>query len=178
MAIFTKRKNNKLNIVLIGFMGCGKTSVGRKLSIRLKREFIDTDDFIVKREGMSINEIFNTKGEDYFRNLEMELCKRYSQPKGKIIATGGGIIKNDKNVENLKNGGKIIYLKSTPEQIAINLKYDDSRPLLQGGNKEEKIAAMMEERRPLYEKCADFTIDVTDIDIDKTIDEIIRLMKI
>lgn len=166
------------NIVLIGFMGCGKTSVGRKLSMMLKREFIDTDDFIVTREGMSINEIFATKGEPYFRELEKELCRRYSVPKGKIIATGGGIIKNKENVDNLKKGGKIIYLKSTPKQIAINLRYDNSRPLLKGPDKEKKIAELMKQRKPLYESCADITIDVSNIDIDSTIDKILYMLKI
>lgn len=157
------------NIILIGFMGCGKTSVGKKLSLILKREFIDTDDFIEKREGMSISNIFQTKGEKYFRELEAELCERYNTPKSKIIATGGGVIKNPDNIANLKKGGKIIYLKSTPDRIAENLKYDNSRPLLKGPNKREKIAKLLEERRPIYEKYADETIDVTNIDIDKTI---------
>lgn len=166
------------NIVLIGFMGCGKTSVGRKLSIMLKREFIDTDDFIIKREGMSISEIFKAKGEPYFRELERELCKRYSQPKSKIIATGGGIIKNSENIKNLKKGGTMVYLKSTPKQIAINLRYDNSRPLLQVPNKEEKIAQLMKERQGLYEGCADKTIDVSNIGIEATIDKILYMLKI
>ena len=161
------------NIVFIGFMGCGKTSVGRKISLKLKREFIDTDDFIEKREGMKISEIFDKKGEAYFRGLEAELCQRYSQPKSKIIATGGGIIKNSENLTALKKGGIVIYLKSTPKQIAINLKHDNSRPLLQVANKEAKIAELMEARRPLYEKYADVTIDVTNIDIDDTIDKVL-----
>ncbi len=166
------------NIVLIGFMGCGKTSVGRKLSIVLKREFIDTDDFIVKREGMSISKIFETKGEAYFRELERELCQRYAQPKGKIIATGGGIIKNSENIKNLKKGGVIIYLKSTPKQIAMNLRYDNSRPLLRVANKEAKIAELLNERKKLYERCADKTIDVSNIDINSTIDKIIYMLNI
>ena len=83
-------------------MGSGKTSVGKKLSVDLKREFIDMDDFIVVKEGMSINEIFEKKVKNYFRNLEKELCQRFSEAKGKIIATGGGVIKNNVNVENLK----------------------------------------------------------------------------
>lgn len=165
------------NIVLIGFMGCGKTSVGKRLSMKLKREFIDTDDFIEKREGMSISEIFAQKGEEYFRNLETELCKRFETPKSKIIATGGGIIKNPKNVECLKKGGTIVYLKSTPKQIALNLRYDNSRPLLQCENKEKKIAELMEERNPLYKSCADVTIDVSNIDIDATLDKIFYILK-
>lgn len=161
------------NVVLIGFMGSGKTSVGKRLSVALKREFIDTDDFIVNREGMSINDIFEKKGEDYFRSIERELCQRFSEPKSKIIATGGGVIKNPDNVENLKEGGVIIYLKSTPEKIAHNLRYDNSRPLLAGKNKEKKIAALMAEREPLYNSCADYTVDVGNINIEETL-EIIR----
>jgi shikimate kinase len=164
------------NIVLIGFMGSGKTSVGKKLSLILKREFIDTDDFIEKREGMTINQIFKTKGEPYFRNLEKELCQRYNKPKNKIIATGGGMVKNKENMTNLKKGGTVFYLKSTPERIAQNLRYDNSRPLLQGGNKAEKIAKLMEERRSVYENNADVTIDVSNINIDETINKIIEIV--
>ncbi len=164
------------NVVFIGFMGSGKTSVGKKLSMELKREFIDMDDFIVNKEGMSINQIFAEKGEAYFRNLEKELCIRFSQPKSKIIATGGGVIKNDENVANLKKGGIIIYLKSTPKQIAHNLRFDNSRPLLEGGNKAEKIAVLMAEREPLYNKCADVTIDVSELNIDETLEKIRALI--
>lgn len=164
------------NIVLIGFMGSGKTSVGKKLSMVLKREFIDMDDFIVNREGMSVNEIFNTKGEAYFRSIEREICQRLSEPKSKIIATGGGVIKSEENVANLKKGGLVIYLKSTPKQIAYNLRYDNSRPLLAGGNKEEKISKLMAEREPVYNKCADVIIDVSDIDIDQTLEKIKNLL--
>lgn len=153
-------------------MGSGKTSVGKKLSIDLKREFIDMDDFIEKREGMSVNEIFEKKGEAYFRDIERELCERFAEAKNKIIATGGGVIKNDKNVENLKKSGVIIYLKSTPKQIAYNLRYDNTRPLLAGDNKEEKIEKLMAEREPVYNKCADIVLDVSNINIDETIEKI------
>ncbi|MFR7510805.1 MAG: shikimate kinase [Muribaculaceae bacterium] len=101
-----KINNKDKNIVLIGFMGSGKTSVGKRLSLVLKREFIDTDDFIEKREGMTINEIFKEKGEEEFRKIERELYKRFSTPKKKIIATGGGVIKNSANIANLKKGGE------------------------------------------------------------------------
>ncbi len=160
------------NIVLIGFMGSGKTSIGKKLSITLKREFIDMDDFIENKEGMSINDIFKTKGEPYFRELEKELCQRFAQPKSKIIATGGGVIKSDVNVVNLKKGGIVIYLKSSPKQIAYNLRFDNTRPLLAGGNKEEKIAKIMAEREPIYNRCADVIIDVSDLNIDETLEKI------
>lgn len=160
------------NVVLVGFMGSGKTSVGKKLSMDLKREFIDMDDFIVKKEGMSINDIFEKKGEAYFRGIERELCIRLSEPKSKVIATGGGVIKNDDNVANLKKGGIVVYLKSSPKQIAYNLRFDSSRPLLAGGNKEEKITSLLAEREPTYNKCADVIIDVSNLNIDETIEKI------
>ncbi len=166
----------KKNIVLIGFMGSGKTSAGIRLSKSLKREFIDTDDFIEKREGMTINEIFEEKGEPYFRNIEKELCRRFAEPKSKIIATGGGIIKDDENVANLRKGGVIIYLRSTPERIAYNLRFDNSRPLLAGDNKQEKIAALMAERKELYERCADITIDVSNMNLDETLKKIYEVL--
>lgn len=166
------------NIVLIGFMGSGKTSVGKRLSMNLKREFIDMDDFIEKREGMTITEIFEKKGEAAFREMERELCQRFAIPKGKIIATGGGVIKSDENVKNLKKGGVIIYLKSTSERIAYNLRFDNTRPLLAGDNKEEKIAKLMTEREGLYKSCADITIDVSDLNLDGTLMEIYRILNL
>ena len=166
------------NIVLIGFMGSGKTSVGKKLSVDLKREFIDMDDYIVEKEGMSINEIFEKKGEAYFRGLEKELCQNFAEAKSKIIATGGGVIKNDANVENLKKGGTVIYLKSTPKQIAFNLRFDNTRPLLAGDNKEKKIANLMAEIAPKYIKCADEIVDVSGLNVDETMDKIKTIMGI
>ena len=137
------KKKMEKNIVLIGFMGCGKTSVGKRLSMALRREFVDMDDFIEKREQMTINEIFAQKGEAYFRSLEKELCSRYSVYGSKIIATGGGVVKNKENIENLKKGGIVFYLKSTPEHINENLKRDDTRPLLNTPDKLAKIKELM-----------------------------------
>ena len=164
------------NIVLIGFMGSGKTSVGKRLSMNLKREFIDMDDFIEKREGMSVTEIFEKRGEAAFREMEAELCRRFAVPKGKIIATGGGVIKSAENTENLKKGGVIIYLSSTPERIAYNLRFDNTRPLLAGDNKEEKIAELMAAREGLYNSCADITIDVSELNLEETLKEIYKAL--
>ena len=151
-----KINNKDKNIVLIGFMGSGKTSVGKRLSLVLKREFIDTDDFIEKRE----------------------LYKRFSTPKKKIIATGGGVIKNSANIANLKKGGVIVYLKSSPEKIAQNLKFDNTRPILQVDDKEAKIRELLAQREPFYNKYAEITIDVSNYDIDHTVDKIIELAKV
>jgi shikimate kinase len=165
------------NIILIGFMGSGKTSVGKKLSLLLRREFIDMDDFLEKREKMSINEIFEHYGEAYFREMEADLCKRFSEPKEKIIATGGGVIKSSKNMANLKKGGIVIYLKSSPARIAQNLKYDDTRPLLKVDDKEAKIAELLKEREPSYNKYSDITLDVSGFDLDETVDRLMQRLE-
>lgn len=157
------------NIVLIGFMGSGKTSIGKRISLRMKWEFIDMDDFIEKREGMTINEIFKEKGEPYFRALERELCERFGEPKSKIIATGGGVIKSPENMASLKKGGVVIYLKSTPETIAYNLRNDDSRPLLRCEDKLGRIKQLLEEREPTYNKYADIIIDVSELNMEDTL---------
>lgn len=164
------------NVALVGFMGSGKSTIGRRLSMILKREFIDTDNFIVNREGMSINEIFAVKGEPYFRSLEAELCRRFANSKNKIIATGGGMIKSADNIENIKKGGIIIYLKCSPEKIYSNLKYDSSRPLLKTDDKLGKIKELLAERLPVYEGCADYTIDVSNSNIDESIKKILNIV--
>ncbi len=164
------------NIVLIGFMGCGKTTIGKLMSNLTGKNFIDMDDYIVEKEGISINEIFEKKGESYFRNLERELCVKLSEKDNKIIATGGGVIKSEENVENLKKGGTVFYLKSSSKKIASNLKNDHSRPLLAGGNKEEKIEKLLEERKELYKKCADVIIDVEKLAPKEAVREILDYM--
>lgn len=164
--------NSKSNIVLIGFMGSGKTSIGKRLSVRMKWEFIDMDDFIEKREGMSVTEIFEKKGEPYFRNIENELCERFSEAKCKIIATGGGVIKSEDNVKYLKQGGVIIYLKSKPETIAHNLRNDNTRPLLMCNDKLGRIRELLAQREPVYNRCADITIDVSQLNMEDTLNKI------
>ncbi|MBQ8941069.1 MAG: shikimate kinase [Firmicutes bacterium] len=167
----------KKNIVLVGFMGSGKTSVGKRLSMALKAEFIDMDDFIEKREKMTVTQIFAEKGEPYFRGLEKELCVRFATGGGKVIATGGGVVKDSVNVKNLKEGGVIFYLKSSPEKIAENLKDDHSRPLLETGDKADKIREMMREREHFYTRCCDVTIDAANKDPDSMAAEILSYIK-
>jgi 3-dehydroquinate dehydratase-2 len=167
----------KKNIVLIGFMGCGKTTFGRKLAKRYKCEFIDTDKFIEAEQGMSVQDIFEKKGEPYFRELEKELCKKISDNIGCVIATGGGIIKNDENMDCLGKNGVIVYLKASPEHIFRNIGHDSSRPLLQGKNKMKKIRQLMAERIPTYEKNADITINTAGQTVNRITNRIYERLK-
>jgi shikimate kinase len=106
-----------MKIVLTGFMGTGKTSVGRELSRKLGWRFIDTDVLIEEREGKPISLIFKDSGEEYFRSLEQNTVEEVSKLRNAVIATGGGVIKNQKNVENLGRRGTIVWLKADPEII-------------------------------------------------------------
>lgn len=165
------------NIALVGFMGCGKSTVGKVLANRLNAQFLDTDTQIQNDMQMSINEIFAKYGEAYFRRLERNLCKLIAVNQPLIIATGGGIIKGRCNIDALKVNGTIIYIKSSPGKIYSNIKNDNTRPLLNGAaDKLKRIEELLEERIPLYEECADIIIDSTDYQIEDTVNEIIKVM--
>lgn len=165
------------NIVLIGFMGCGKTTYAKKISKALNMDFVDTDRFIEENEGLSINEIFEIKGEKYFREEEQKAVDTLSKAENMVIATGGGIVKNEKNMMKLKETGVVIYIDAIAEHILSNLIDDNTRPLLQGENKLEKIKNLMAERRPFYEKYADIKIDVSFAGIRQNTERILKAME-
>ena len=153
--------NNK-NIVLIGFMGCGKSVIGNELAKIFNFHFIDTDCIIEHQTNKTIEDIFNTFGETHFRKIEKQIYTDVSKMKNCVIATGGGVIKNVENIINLKKNGIIIYLKATPEKIYDNLKFDDERPLLKNKNKFTTICSLLNEREHLYNKHADIIFHVND----------------
>ena len=153
--------NNK-NIVLIGFMGCGKTTIGKELAKNLSFSFIETDIVIEQEQNKTINQIFSIFGEQYFRELEKQTYLKVSNLRNYIISTGGGVVKYEQNIINLKKNGIIIYLKATPEKIYENLKYDNKRPLLNTKNKYKTISTLLNEREPLYAKYSDIIFEVND----------------
>ncbi|MBR1737051.1 MAG: type II 3-dehydroquinate dehydratase [Firmicutes bacterium] len=165
------------NIVLIGFMGCGKTSVGKKIAEIMGIDFIDTDEKIVMETGMSINDIFRKYGEDYFRNLENKLCEQIAESKEPlVIATGGGIIKNSDNAQILKENGKFIYLSADADKIYQNIGDDETRPLLMGGNKRLIIERLLEERLPMYYEYADIIFDTNEKNVEECAKEIVEML--
>ncbi|MDD6810807.1 MAG: shikimate kinase [Lachnospiraceae bacterium] len=162
------------NIILIGFMGCGKSTVGIKLSYRMRRSMLDTDKLIEKEEGRTISEIFATDGEVYFRDLETKCLKNLIQTeKNRIISVGGGLPIRKENHILLKQLGTVVYLRASAETIYERVKNDTTRPLLQGENPKEKIENLMEQRLVIYEQAADVIIDVDGKDFDTILDEII-----
>lgn len=147
------------NIVLFGFMGCGKTTVGAELAANTGRELVDTDKLIEQSEGKSISEIFRLHGENYFRDREHEVCLELSGQERLIISAGGGALTFRRNVEALRKGCELVLIDVPPEVIYERLKNDTTRPLLQC---EEKMAAIRElyaRRDSMYRDAANYTVN-------------------
>ncbi|NOZ70272.1 MAG: 3-dehydroquinate synthase [Deferribacteres bacterium] len=163
-----------MKIVLTGFMGTGKTSVGIELSRKLGYRFIDTDVLIEEREGMPISLIFKKKGEEYFRRLEEAVVREVSQLNNVVIATGGGVIKNRKNVENLRTRGILVWLRAEPGIILKRVMTEGGkRPLLDVEEPLEEINRLLAERLDLYRQ-ADTSVDTNYITPRETAQEIIE----
>lgn len=163
----------KKNIILIGFMGCGKTSTGLKLSYRIQTPVEDTDKLIEQREGRTISEIFATEGEAHFRELETALLKEISERNYvRIISVGGGTPVRQENRTLLKQCGTVVYLRIRLETVYERLKGDTTRPLLQCEDPLEKIRTLLEARKDAYEECADIIIDVDSRSTEQILDEL------
>ncbi len=145
-----------MNIILCGFMGCGKTTVGTELAKIMGRRFIDTDEMIERQQGIAIKAIFTVHGEDYFRDLEHQCCKEISSLKNCVVSTGGGALTFQRNVDVLKNGGKIVFLDTDFDVICDRIGNSNNRPLFQD---REKAFELYNERKDKYLKAADIVID-------------------
>lgn len=148
------------NIVLIGFMGCGKSTLGRKLAGALNYEFSDTDAMIEEAYGKTISAMFAEEGEEYFRNAETELLRKLSgEAKGMVLATGGGMPMREENGALLREIGTVIFLETTLETILDRLQKDTGRPLADGEDREARLRPLYEKRLPVYRESADYILD-------------------
>ncbi len=138
------------NIVLVGFMGSGKTTVGKLISEQTGMPLLDMDSIIVERAGKSINEIFAEEGEPHFRQLERELVKELAATEGNVISTGGGIVLNPDNIADFEKTSLVVCLLVDAETVLDRVRHDTSRPLL-AGDKEAKILELLASRKSLYE---------------------------
>lgn len=161
------------NVILIGFMGCGKTTIGYKLSYRLRKAVIDTDKEIEKEEKRSISDIFAAEGEEYFREQETAYLRRLTDTvNNQIISVGGGLPMREINRELLHQLGQVVYLRASAETIYQRVKNDTTRPLLQGNNPQQRIKNLLSERQPNYESAADIIVDVDGKDFEQIVGEI------
>ena len=166
------------NIILVGYMGSGKSTVGKKAAKALAYTFLDTDSLIEQAEGMTISKLFEEKGEPYFREQETETIRRLmEEPKGNIIATGGGLPMREGNDKLLKELGTVIYLKAETETLMKRLSGDTARPLLQNGDLREKIETMLAIRGPVYERTAHIVLQTDTMSFYEIICQIEKLLK-
>ena len=164
------------NIVLIGFMGSGKTAVAKIISEKLKLKFVDIDELIEEEQGQAISEIFSTFGEDYFRGLEKEMVARAVREGDQVIATGGGVVLDPENMVNLRKNGVIIWLAVSPEAAWERTKRDGTRPLLQVNYPEKTIEELLSFRKALYAR-ADFKVETSNLSVEQVVKEILNFLK-
>ena len=145
------------NVYLIGMMGSGKSTTGRELARLMGISFVDLDDLIVDRVGRSINQIFRTEGEPYFRKTETELLRDVSVRTDQVVATGGGIVLDSSNSDRLKKTGFVIYLRTSLEVLWERVKAKKDRPLLATKNPQKALADILRERSLFYKAIADKT---------------------
>lgn len=166
------------DIVLIGFMGCGKTTVGMLLARMLSVPFLDTDERIEQIEGMKISRLFREKGEDYFRDAETGLIEELlSGQQERVISTGGGMPLRPVNAGLLKDLGSVVYLKASAGTVYERLKGKTDRPLLAGSDPLGKIRMLLEQREPLYEAAADIVVGVDQKSPYEIADEVVEAVR-
>ncbi|MEK7699303.1 MAG: shikimate kinase [Planctomycetota bacterium] len=158
-----------MNIILIGFRGTGKTTIGKILARQLGKGFIDADEYLEKKEGMSIKDIFEKGGEKLFRDIESKVIAELSLLDNKVIATGGGAVLRDENVKMLKKRGIIILLDADANTLHKRIRRDtltlQRRPNLTTRGGYEEVQYLLEQRRPIYDKVADFVVNTAHISV-------------
>ncbi len=172
----TQENRNITNIVLVGFMGTGKTAVGKRLAEMLDMKFIDTDDIIEKDSKMIISDIFSQMGEEHFRDLESRAAEKACKLSRHVIATGGGIVIREQNIRNLKSTGMLFCLDATPEVILQRTSQDTHRPLLQVEDPIGRIREMLRIREAFYSK-VDHKVDTSQLTVDQTVSRIADIFK-
>ena len=164
------------NIVLVGFMGTGKSTVGQVIAQKLGFHFIDTDDVIEQTSKAKISDIFAEHGEVYFRDLESQAVKSVALMKNQVVATGGGVVLRSSNIDLLRTGGPIFCLNATPKAIWDRVRSSRSRPLLRGPDPLKKIETLLDKRAPYY-ALADHQIETTGVSVDRVANEIISYIE-
>jgi shikimate kinase len=165
------------NIALIGFMAVGKSAIGRTLAKKLRRRFVDLDRVIERAEGSKVREIFEHKGEAYFRQLEKQALVDVLEENNQVIATGGGVILDDQNLQILREKALIIGLSAEMDVLLARAGDATKRPLLQGSNRREKIEDLLRQRAARYAQ-AHVTIDTSNLTVDQVVKKIMGMLEV
>jgi shikimate kinase len=162
----------KQNVILVGFMGTGKTTIGKALAEALELPHVDLDEAIVKQEGCTIAQLFQQKGETYFRDVESALLRKLLETGRQVLTTGGGAVLRPENVAAMLHAGTVVALTATEEELIRRLEQDDQRPLLAGGVA-ERVKTLLRERKGAYD-FAPIQVDTTGKTVVAIVDEIMR----
>lgn len=168
------RKLFDYNIILIGFMGAGKTTVSDYLNTMFAMNVVEMDQVIAEQEEMSIPDIFETYGEEYFRELETNLLVDMQSKKNTVVSCGGGAALRERNVEEMKKNGRVVLLTASPETIYHRVKDSNERPVLKGKKNVEDISDLMEQRRAKYEAAADVVVNTDGKSVLEVCEEMIQ----
>ncbi len=170
-----------MNIVLIGYRGAGKSTVGRRVAGHLGRKFLDTDDLVERREGRSIRAIVQSSGWGRFRAMEKEIIREAASGDDLVIAPGGGAIVDPENLARLKSNGWVLWLKADSEvllsRIGRSRMSPDLRPSLTGRGTLEEVREVLAARDPLYQNAADAQVDTTRLSLDEVVERIVSFVK-
>ncbi len=169
-----------MNLILIGYRCTGKTTVGKNLALKLQKTFVDADSVLVETYGVTISEIVETQGWDSFRDKETVVLKTICSKDNHVIATGGGAILRNENVDIMKNNSTVIWLRASEEAIMQRMSQDmvtdEQRPALTSKKLKQEVYETLADRNHLYEKTMDFLVDTDDDDISAVTDNIIRIL--
>jgi shikimate kinase len=170
-----------MNIVLIGYRGSGKTTVGRRLADRLKMRFVDTDDLIEERQGNPVSDIVKSHGWGHFRKLERNTIEEISKEDHLIIAPGGGAVLDTDNVKALRENGFIIWLKADKQSLLKRMNQDPGtntrRPTLTGKGTSEELKEVMSLREPIYKRVSEIQIDTSTLGVEAVVENILTVLK-
>ena len=164
------------NVLMIGAMGSGKTTVGKQLAKRMRMDFVDSDHMIEERCGVSISTIFDIEGEDGFRKRETKMLQELCARSGIVLATGGGAITSEENRILLRKSGYVVYLKTSIETQLARTQKNQNRPLLENVDAQDKLTELMEERGALYEQEADLIVSSGERVVSKVVEEIMQAL--
>lgn len=162
------------NIVFVGFMGTGKTTIAAQVANRLGMKYVSTDGLIEKREKRTINEIFTDSGEEYFRDVESEVVRELSGREGLVIDTGGGVVLREENLEALKSGGVVICLTADEDTVIARTKKYKHRPLLNVEDPKRKVRDLMARRAPFYAR-AGHAIDTGKLTVRQVVEKVVEI---
>lgn len=166
----------KTNVMLVGFMGTGKTTVGRIVAERLHKTFVDMDHVIEERAGKKISEIFAQEGEPHFRALERALVQELAGQENLVVAAGGGVVLNPQNIGDFSKTGHVICLKASHETILRRVLKSSHRPLLEEGDKRQKIIDLLNARQPLYDAIP-LSVNTACLSAREVADDVCRLIE-